>query len=728
MAIQFEQKSKAFWLDGKDFTYSFFINSLGVAEHLYFGKTIPHDSLMLFRYYGGLQNGVRPEGVAEDERIWSYNYMRTELSFFGTGDYREPCVLVDNASGDRLSDLLYVGHDIVKSKPAISGMPSLSGGETLILHLADKYNGFAADLYYTVYEDSSVIARRIVYRNGGSTKATLRRAYSFTMGLDGQNYDAISLWGSWAHERFMQRTPIQQGAIVIDSKATTSSPVLNPLLILCEKGADENHGEVFGFNLVYSSSYVLKAQGDCSGHTLVTGGINDFDFYWTLQPGEQFETPEVVIAYSSTGLGGMSRAFHDAYREHLINPRYVKKHRPLLLNNWEGTDFRFDLDKLKSIIDAIEGTGIDTFVLDDGWFGYNRNGETSGLGDWDIVNHKKLPGGLKPLIDHCHAKGMKFGLWFEPEMVNEDSEVFRAHPDYIIGVPGRTHGKGRCQYVMDITRKEVRDLIVGKVNKMLRENEISYVKWDFNRNVTESYSVGRAPEEQSRFAHLYALGLYDLLERIVEANPDVFFEGCAAGGGRFDPAMLRYFSQIWTSDNSDAEARTMIQYGTSLSYPLSAMSCHVSAAPNHQTRRITPMKTRADIAHLGATGYELDTSEFTDEDRDIVREQIKEYHHCQDLILGGDLYRLANPFEGNFFCFEVVSKDKKTATVTAYRRINICNDYPKLVKLQGLNPEARYYIPELDEIFHGATLMNAGIRLKIRGSDFVTVKYHLQAL
>ncbi len=728
MAICFDTESKTFWLDGKGVSYSFFVNSLGVAEHLYFGKTIPHDSLMLYRYYGGLQNAIRPQGVPEDERIWSYNYMRTELSFFGTGDYREPCVLVDHASGDRLSDLLYVGHDIVKKKPGISGMPSLSGGETLILHLADRTNGFAADLYYTVYSDVPVIARRIVYRNGGSAAATLRRAYSFTMGLDGQNYDVISLWGSWAHERFMQRTPIQQGTIVIDSKATTSSPVLNPLLIVCEKGADEHYGEVFGFNLVYSSSYVLKAQGDGSGHTLVTGGINDFDFYWTLQPGEEFETPEAVIAYSANGLGEMSRAFHDAYREHLINRRYVKAPRPLLLNNWEGTSFNFNLEKLKQIVDAVEGTGIDTFVLDDGWFGYNRNGETSGLGDWDIVNPNKLPGGLQPLIEHVHSKGMKFGLWFEPEMVNEDSEVFRAHPDYIIGVPGRSHGKGRCQFVMDITRKEVRDLIVEKINRMLREHAISYVKWDFNRNVTESYSVGRSAEEQSRFAHLYALGLYELLERIVEANPDVFFEGCAAGGGRFDPAMLHYFSQIWTSDNSDAEARTMIQYGTSMAYPLSSMSCHVSAAPNHQTRRMTSMKTRADIAHLGATGYELDTTVFTDEDREAVRAQIEEYRRCQELILTGDLYRLANPFEGNFFCFEVVSKDKKAATVTAYRRINICNDYPKLIKLRGLDPKACYYIPELDQVFHGATLMNAGVRLKIRGGDFVTVKYHLQAL
>ncbi len=729
MSIIFEQETQTFWLDGKDVTYSFFINPYGYAEHLYFGKKIPHESLMYTRAYGGLSKGINPNPAIEGQRIWCYNYMKSELSFFGTGDYREPCVLVENEAGDRLSDLLYAGYEILPTKPAISGMPSMDGGETLVLHLVDEKTRFGADLYYTVYDDCGVIARRIVYRNGGAGKATLRRAYSFTLSLPGHDYEVTSLWGSWAHERFMQKTHIHHGVVSIDSKNTSSSATLNPFMAVSADGATETHGEVWGFNLVYSSSYVMKVQGDSGGHTLITGGINDFDFYWTLAAGESFETPEIVIAYSDEGFGGMSRAFHDAYREHLISKRRVKESRPLLLNNWEGTGFEFDLDKLKAIVDAVEGTGIDTFVLDDGWFGADRNTSTKSLGDWHIVNPTKLPGGLKPLADYVKSKGMRFGLWFEPECLNEDSEVYRAHPDYIIGVPGRLHGIARDSWMMDLTRKEVRDYIVDTVNKVIRENGLNYVKWDYNRNVTESYSLGRSPEEQSRFAHLYALGVYDLCERIVEANPDVFFEGCSAGGGRFDPAMLHYFSQIWTSDNSDAEARTMIQYGTSMSYPLSSMSCHVSASPNHQTGRVSSMKTRGDIAHLGATGYELDSTAFTDEDREEVRAQIAEYKEWdEDLVLKGDLYRLANPFEGNLFGFELVSKDKKRATVTMYLRINICNTYPTRIRLQGLDPKTRYNIPELELILSGEMLMTVGIVAKLRGKDFMTVKYHLEAV
>ncbi len=730
MSIIFEKETKTFWLDGKGTTYSFFINPFGYAEHLYFGKKIPHESLMHTRAYGGLSKGIHPNPAIEGQRIWSYNYMKSELAFFGTGDYREPAVLVENAAGDRLSDLLYAGHEILPTKPAISGMPSLDGGETLVLHLKDEHTDFCADLYYTVYDDCDVIARRAVYRNGAKTPATLRRAYSFSLSLPGRDYEVTSLWGSWAHERFMQKTRVHHGVVSIDSKNTSSSATLNPFIAVSDLGATEKAGQVWGVNLVYSSSYVLKAQGDSGGHTLLTGGINDFDFYWTLEAGESFETPEVVIAYSAEGFSGMSRAFHDAYREHLINKRFVKAPRPLVLNNWEGTTFDFNLEKLKAIVDAVEGTGIDTFVLDDGWFGTDRNTSTASLGDWHIVNPTKLPGGLKPLVDYVKSKGMKMGLWFEPECLNENSEVYRAHPDYIIGVPGRIHGIGRDSWMMDLTRKEVRDYIVETVNKVIRENGLDYVKWDYNRNVTESFSLGRAAKDQARFAHLYALGVYDLCERIVEANPNVFFEGCSAGGGRFDPAMLHYFSQIWTSDNSDAEARTLIQYGTSMCYPLSSMSCHVSAVPNHQTYgRVCSMKTRGDIAHLGATGYELDSTAFTDEDREEVRAQIVDYkENDEDLVLNGDLYRLANPFESNFFAFQLVSKDKKQSTMTLYRRTNICNDYPLRMRLEGLDPKTMYHISELDLTLSGEILMTVGIIIKFRGGDFLTLKYHVNAV
>ena len=723
MAITYNKSTRTFYLDGEGITYAFYINEYDYVEHLYYGKTIDHDDL---RYIRGLWGrsciaAVPGYDIDVDEGVKSYNHFGSELTFYGTGDYREPMVEVVNPAGDRLTQLLYDSHEILSEKPAIKGMPSMRGGETLVLHLKDKVSGFACDLYYTVYENTGVIARRAVYKNESNKVIVLNRAYSFAMTLPHMEYDVISLYGCWAKERKIDRISMHHGVVSIDSKRTTSSATLNPFMALAEKGTTEEQGDVYGISLVYSSSFVLKAEGICDGRTLVTGGINDFDFSWRLEAEEEFETPEVVIAYSSEGLGGMSRCFHDTFRNYLINDRYVRKHRPVVINNWEATYFNFNLEKLKNIAKAVEGTGIDTFVLDDGWFG-KRNDEHSGLGDW-VVNTNKLKGGLKEIIDHVNSLGMKFGLWFEPEMVNEDSDLYRKHPDYVIGVPDRSHCYSRHQFVLDLTRKEVRDYIVKSVNRVLRDNHIEYVKWDYNRNVTESYSIGREPERQAEFAHRYVLGFYDLCERIVEANPDVFFEGCSGGGARFDPAILYYFPQIWTSDDTDAEERTHIQYGTSLVYPLSAMSCHVSVVPNHQTHRVTPMATRADIAHLGATGYELDTSHFSEKDRAMVYRQVEEYHEMEELILNGDLYRTENPMESNYFGFMVVSKDKTEAVLTAYRRMGSVNNEVKILKVAGLDADKIYYVSGLDLILKGSTLMNVGIVPKFATGDFMTVKY-----
>lgn len=725
MSITFDKSTKTFYLDGKNVTYAFFINDYGYAEHLYFGAKIAHDDLTYSRTAGATSTIATPPGKdTPSYHLRSYQQFPSELSFYGTGDYREPAVEIVNKSGDRLTELLFDSYEILDTKPKMKGMPSMEGGETLVLHLKDAVNGFAADLYYTTYDDTDVIARRAVYKNGGESGVTLRRAYSFTFALPGQNYEFLSLYGAWAKERHIERIPLHHGVISIDSKRGSSSATLNPFMALLEKGATETTGEVYGFSLAYSSSYVLKAEGNPDGSTLVTGGINDFDFAWVLEAGEKFETPEIVIAFSNEGLGGMSRAYHDAYREHLINKRYVKAHRPLLINNWEATYFDFNYEKLKGIVDAVEGTGIDTFVLDDGWFGV-RNSDSTGLGDW-FVNEDKLKGGLKGIIDYVHSKGMNFGLWFEPEMISEDSDLFRAHPDYAIGVLDRPRCYSRHQFVLDLTRADVRDYIVNSVNKVLHENEIEYVKWDFNRNITENFSFGRAPERQAEFAHRFALGLYDILERIVNANPDIFFEGCAGGGSRFDPGVLCYFPQIWTSDDTDAEERSFIQYGTSLVYPLSAMSCHVSICPNHQTGRTTPYDTRANIAQLGATGYELDTTTFTDEDRAATAVQIKEYRESQDLVLCGDLYRIDSPETSNFFTVAVVAKDKTRGFVVCYRRMGGVNTEIKRIRFAGLDSGKNYYVRELDRTLSGATLMNVGIVPSYPRGDFGSVKYHFE--
>ena len=649
-----------------------------------------------------------------------------EIAFFGTGDYREPTVLVENEQGDRLSDLLYEGYNIVDTKPAINGMPSLEGKETLIVHLRDKYTSFAADLYYTVFSDCDVVARRIVYKNLGRSKVKLRRAYSFALSLPEIDYEIISLYGSWASERHIQRTPVSRGVFTVDSKRCTSSAVLNPFVAVVSPGATENSGEAWGVSLVYSSSYVLHTQGTEQGRTVISGGINDFEFCWSLDKDEIFETPEVVLAFSNEGIGGMSRQFHDAYRNHLINPKYVNAKRPLVINNWEATYFNFNDEKLKSIIDVVAGTGVDTFVLDDGWFGI-RNSDKTGLGDW-YVNTDKLKEGLRGIINYAHSKGMKFGLWFEPEMISEDSDLYRAHPDYAIKVPARTPCRARNQLMLDLTRKEVRDYIVDSVNKILLENEIDYVKWDYNRNVTDAFTISLPADRQMEFSHRYALGLYDICDRIVLANPDVFFEGCSGGGARFDPAMLYYFPQIWTSDNSDANERVMIQYGTSIVYPLSSMSAHVSECPNHQTGRTTPIKTRADIAHLASTGYELDTTRMNEEEKNMVASQVQEYQTCHKLILNGDVFRIDDPFTSNFMSISVVSKDKNEAILLAYRRIGGTNRPCKQIRMAGLDPDKKYFVKEMNLTAAGSTLMNVGFVPEYPAGDFTTVKYHFSAV
>lgn len=723
MSITFDQNTRTFYLDGSGVTYAFCINEANYAEHLYWGASISHDDLRYTCYRQPMAGFVTcPPG---QDGMPSYQQYAPELAFGGTGDYREPAVLPVNDAGDRLCELLYAGHEILSVKPAMAGMPSLDGGQTLVMHLQDRHTSFGADLYYTVYDDCAVIARRVVYRNDAATPITLRRAYSFTLAMPERNYEVISLYGNWASERRIQRTPLPHGVVAVDSKRGMTSHILNPFMAIAQTGATETTGEVVGLNLVYSSSFVLKAQGTSDGQTLVTGGIQDMDFSWELGPGETMETPEVVMAYSNTGLGGMSRAFHRAYRAHLIPKQRVLQHRPIVINNWEATYFDFDLPKLKALVDAAEGTGIDTLVLDDGWFG-KRNNDRSGLGDW-IVNTDKLEGGLTPLIDYVHSKGMQFGLWFEPEMISEDSDLFRTHPDYAIGVPGRPRCYGRHQYVMDLTRPEVRDYIVTAVNSILHSHAIDYVKWDFNRAVSEFYSLGLEPHRQAEFAHRFALGLYDLCNRIVNGNPHVFFEGCSGGGGRFDPAMLSYFPQIWTSDDTDAEERTRIQYGTSLVYPLSAMSCHVSVCPNHQIGRVTPFSTRGHIASLGATGYELDLTQLSADERQLVGQQTAAYRNIQDVILDGDLYRLADPFTENYFCFFVVSADKSKAVLTAYRRLLDPIYDVKRIRLAGLAPEKTYTIPELGIRATGATLMNVGLLPTFAEGDFQSVQYTVYA-
>ena len=712
--IYFDQESKTFYLESKDLTYAFRVHELGFLNHLYYGKRIAREDLEFGVYTNVRGHGTNLPGRG---RVDTMDIFHNECSTFGRSDYRESTLSFFDSVGVRVGDLKYLSHEILDKKPQIKGMPSLRGSETLVVKLKDERMGAVVELHYTVYESIPVIARHIEVYNDSEKSFRLDRAFSFCVDYPDKNWETITLSGAHLRERQIERTKLSHGTFTVDSNRGVSSSQMNPFMALVRRNTNENQGEVYGFNFIYSGNFAFKAHIGQNDELRVVGGINDYDFSWEVKPKERFVTPEVAMVYSNEGLGGMSRAFHDLYREYLINERFVKKARPIVINNWEATYFNFDTEKLCNIIDSVVGTGIDTFVLDDGWFGV-RNTDTTGLGDW-FVNLEKLPNGLKPIIDHAHKNGLKFGLWFEPEMVNGDSDLYRTHPDWIIHADGLDSCTGRDQYVLDLTSEEVRDYIVDSISKILRENEIDDVKWDMNRSLTENYSAWLG-QNSKEFAHRYVLGLYDICERIVNGFPHIFFEGCASGGCRFDPAMLYYFPQIWTSDDSDAYMRTIIQYGTSLCYPLSAQSCHVSVCPNHQCGRVTPFNARADIAHLGATGYELDTTKLSQDELAEIKMQIAKYKEMEELVLNGDLYRLNNPLEENLFAEMVVSKDKAKASITVM--CPLCRPNSECIRIypKGLDEKATYFVKEMNLTKTGGSLMNVGLIIWLPLGDFQT--------
>lgn len=715
--IYFDERTKTFYLESKNVTYSFCVNKYGFLQHLYYGKRIEREDLEYTVYCVDRGHG---SNIAGAPRYHSLNVFANECPIYGRSDYRES-MLAFNFNGVRVGDLVYESHTILKSKPALDGMPSVKGGQTLVVWLKDKLHKVKVGLYYTVFEDLPVILRHAEIANESSKPFVLDRAYSFCVDMPDKNWEAVTLPGAHLRERFMERTKLSHGSFAVESKRGVSSGQMNPFMAIARKNTDEDQGECYGYNFVYSGDFVFKAQVEQNEELRIVGGINDYDFAWEVKPNEKFVTPEMVMVYSDKGLGGMSRAFHDLYRDYLINERFAKEHRPIVINNWEATYMNFDTHKLCEIIDSVKGTGIDTFVLDDGWFG-KRNNDLAGLGDW-YVNEKKI--NLGQVIDYTHANGLKFGLWFEPEMVNENSDLYRAHPDWSIHVDGLKSCTGRDQLILDLTRKEVRDYIIESVSAILKTYPIDYVKWDMNRTLTENYSAWLG-ENGKEMHHRYTLGLYEICERLVNGFPNVLFEGCASGGCRFDPAMLYYFPQIWTSDNSDAYLRTIIQYGTSLCYPLSAQSCHVSVCPNHQCGRVTPFESRGDIAHLGATGYELDTTKLNKDELVEVGKQIEQYKKMEDLVLNGDLYRLNNPLEENLFAEMLVSKDKTKAKLTVMRPISIPNDKAIRVYARGLDENAKYYMPELNLTVSGKNLINVGLLIRFRNCDFATANYFFE--
>lgn len=710
MNIIYHENSKTFHLFNDEISYIMMVLQNGHLGQLYFGKRI-HDRED-FSYL--VEVSQRPMGsyVFEGDRTFSLEYLKQEYPVYGSTDYRHPAVEILQSNGSRISDFKFQSYMIESGKPKLDGLPATyteadSEAETLIIDLLDEVTGIRIQLLYTIFASGGSIARSSRIYNEGSEAVHLLQAMSLNLDLPDYDYEWVQLSGAWARERHVKIRRLEQGIQAVDSMRGHSSHEHNPFMVLKRPTADEHQGEVIGFSLIYSGNFLIQAEVDTHTNTRVLVGINPAGFDWKLDVNESFQTPEAVMVYSEQGLNGMSQTFHKLYQKRLARGYWRDKERPILNNNWEATYFDFTEERLVEIAGKAKECGVELFVLDDGWFG-ERSNDRAGLGDW-VANPERLANGIVGLADKIEKLGMKFGLWFEPEMVNKDSNLYREHPDWIISVPGRNESHGRYQYVLDFSRKEVVDHIYNMMAKILSEAKVSYIKWDMNRSITECFSKALPADRQGEVFHRYILGVYDLYERLTGAFPEVLFESCASGGGRFDPGMLYYAPQGWASDDSDAIERLKIQYGTSFCYPISSIGSHVSVVPNHQVYRNTPLHTRANVAYFGTFGYELDLNKLTEDEIDEVKKQINFMKKYRSTLQFGTFYRLKSPFEGNETVWMVVSEDKKTAIVGWYRTLNVVNDAYRRVQLKGLNPDYLYKNALNETENYGDELMSLGL-------------------
>ena len=675
-----------------------------------------------------LRNICFSANTENEDKSYSLDYACQEYPTGCNTDFRIPAISMEFNDGSRVLELKYDGYELIKGKQKLTGLPATyveeeSEADTINIILRDTVKSIKVILQYTAYNSLDVITRNVKVVNESGEPVRIDRIMSMNVDFEDSGYDMIELSGAWGRERHIERTPLRSGIQAIESRRGASSHQLNPFFALVDKNADESTGRVYGFNFVYSGNFTAGAEVDQLFKTRVFMGINDYDFSWLLEAGEEFQAPETVMVYSGAGLGEMSRTYHKLYRTRLVRGKYRDEVRPILANNWEATYFDFNEEKIVGLAKEAAALGIELLVLDDGWFG-RRNGDNCSLGDW-YVNKEKLPSGIKGLAEKVNAEGVKFGLWFEPEMVSPDSDLYREHPDWCIHVNGRTRTECRSQLTLDLSRKEVCDYIINAVSGVLDEADIAYVKWDMNRHMTNLGSDGLPPERQKEMPHRYMLGLYRVMEAIVSSHPDVLFESCSGGGGRFDAGILYYMPQTWTSDDTDAIERLYIQYGTSLVYPVSAMGAHVSAVPNHQSGRVTDLKIRGDVAMSGNFGYELDLMKFSEEEKDIVRKQVETYKELRSFVPSADMYRLKSPFEGNDTAWQFISEDKNNV-FAAYFRINSkVNPGITRLRLTALEPDAFYELEGEDKAYGGDELMNIGIIIDMWG-DFQCRTFRLK--
>ena len=712
MSVTFNEEKKIFRLDTEKSTYVMGVSPEGFLGHIYYGDRLFMEA---DNYLLRMEEPPYTPSVNKREKSAFLDFFPMEYPTGGIGDYRESCLNIRNAAGNMGCELHYTGHEIYKGKKGLKGLPASFAtedeAETLEITLKDADLDLEVVLSYTAFEKENVITRSVRVQNQGKEDLRIEKILSACLDMDNENFSMLSLHGTWARERHIQTGELHYGKQVISSARGESSHQEHPFIALVTNGTEQENGKVYAMHFVYSGNFMAETELCQFDNLRMTMGINPEEFSWLLTPGEEFQAPEVVIVYSGNGLGAMTRSYHDFYRNHLIRSKFKYEKRPILINNWEATYFDFNTDKLLDIAREAKKCGIEMLVMDDGWFG-KRNSDNCSLGDWK-VNEEKITGGLKHLVDEVNKIGLQFGIWFEPEMISPDSDLYRAHPDWAIQIQGREATQSRNQYVLDFSRPEVRDYAYECVASVLRSANIAYVKWDMNRQLSDLGSSYLPKERQQELFHRYVLGVYELQERLVMEFPDLLLENCSGGGARFDPGMLYYSPQIWCSDNTDAVERLMIQEGSALIYPLSVIGAHDSDCPNHSVGRVTPFETRGHVALAGTFGYELDITKIPEEDRALIPEQTATYNKYRHLIQQGEYYRIASYRENHKYdCWALSSQDKKEVLVTYVQVLGVPNSHSRKVFLRGFDPKVTYRLEGTEETYTGAPLMKGCFLMK----------------
>lgn len=718
MAITFNETTRIFTLTTAHTTYQMQADAQGYLLHLYYGARTAGEMDYLLNY-GDRGFSGNPNSAGND-RTYSLDALPQEYPSLGTGDFRNYALNIENADGSQCCNPVYITHEIEAGKYTLKGLPFVRAeeneAETLKIILEDPVTKVELHLLYGVLEKEDIITRSVIIKNAGKAPVTVKKAQSACLDFLHGDYDLIKFHGRHAMERNMERMPVSHESTRIGSRRGTSSHQYNPGVILAGKNTNEDSGSCYGMLFVYSGNFLVEAEKDQYDQTRIQMGLTDELFAYPLEAGAEFTAPEVILSYTNKGLSRLSQQYHHCIMNHICQGKYVHANRPVLINSWEAAYFDFTGDTIVELAKEAKALGIDMVVMDDGWFG-KRNDDNSSLGDW-YVNEEKLGGTLTKLIERVNQEGVKFGIWIEPEMVSEDSDLYREHPDWAITIPGRKPVRSRNQLVLDFSRKEVRDEIFKRICAVLDQGNVEYIKWDMNRSLADIYA--------SNVTYDYVLGVYDFLEKLTNRYPDILIEGCSGGGGRFDAGMLYYTPQIWCSDNTDAINRTRIQYGTSFFYPVAAMGSHVSAVPNHQTGRVTSMHTRGVAAMSGTFGYELNPALLNAKEKAEIRAQLAQYREYQELIREGDYYRLSNPFQDNFAAWMVVSDDRSKALVSVIRLTAEANPPAAYVTLKGMEEDAFYREKTTGKVYPGAALMEAGILLPAAVSEYEAYQIALE--